>query len=204
MKQLVLKIKSGDRSAFKTLFEHFQNSLYNFLIYKTGDSDLSEDILQETLLKVWQKRDRLDESLSIKSYLFTMANNSAMNYFRHQKVIYAHQAQYQFEDEDRSPEDIFRTKEFYDQVLQAIENLPEKTRITFMMSRFEDLSYKEIAERTDVSIKTVESHIGGPRGERASCRRPCRRRYPTGRACHCRRVPDRRDAAPPSRRHPAR
>ena len=160
LKQLVLKIKSGDRSAFKTLFEHFQNSLYNFLIYKTGDSDLSEDILQETLLKVWQKRNSLDESLSIKSYLFTMANNSAMNHFRHQKVIYAHQAQYQFEDEDRSPEDIFRTKEFYDQVLQAIENLPEKTRITFMMSRFEDLSYKEIAERTDVSIKTVESHIG--------------------------------------------
>ena len=83
-----------------------------------------------------------------------------MNHFRHQKVVYAHQAQYQVESTDRSPEEIMGSNEFSQMVLKAIEELPEKTRITFMLSRFEDLSYKEIAERTEVSIKTVESHIG--------------------------------------------
>ncbi len=160
LKQLVLNIKSGDRSAFGLLFEHFQESVFNFIAYKTGDRDLSEDILQETFLKVWRNREQLDESKSIKSFLFTMANNSAMNHFRHQKVVHSHQAGYRLDLEGRSPQDIVESKEFYEQVLGAIENLPEKTRITFMMSRFEDLSYKEIAERTDVSIKTVESHMG--------------------------------------------
>lgn len=160
LKQLVLSIKSGNRSAFTSLFEHFHQSIFNFIVYKTGDRDLSEDILQETFLKVWRKREELDETRSIKSFLFTMANNSAINHFRHQKVVYSHQANYQLETDDRSLEDIVKSKEFYDQVFGAIEDLPEKTRITFMMSRFEDLSYKEIAERTEVSIKTVESHIG--------------------------------------------
>lgn len=160
LKQLVLRIKSGDRTAFSALFEHFQQSIFNFIVYKTGDNDLSEDILQETFLKIWRNREQLDDTLSIKSYLFTMANNAAMNHFRHQEVVYSHQAKFQCEAEDRSPEDILKSKEFYAQILGAIEKLPEKTRITFMLSRFEDLSYKEITERMDVSIKTVESHMG--------------------------------------------
>lgn len=160
LKQLVLNIQIGDRSAFKDLFEFFHQGIYSFIVFKIGDPTLAEDILQDTFLKLWRNREKLDESLSIKSYLFTMANNAVLNHFRHQKVVYTHQAQYQPETEDRSPEEIAQSEEFTKQLLGSIEQLPEKTRITFMMSRFEDLPYKEIAERTGISIKTVESHIG--------------------------------------------
>lgn len=156
----VLNTKAGDRSAFKHLFDHFQEAIFNFLVYKTGDADLSEDILQDTFLKLWRNREELDEGLSIKSYLFTMANNAALNHFRHQKVVYAHQANYKFDGQSDSPERIAESNEFYDQLLGTIENLPEKTRIAFMMSRFENLTYQEIADRTGVSIKTIETQIG--------------------------------------------
>ncbi|MEQ9423153.1 MAG: RNA polymerase sigma-70 factor [Cyclobacteriaceae bacterium] len=157
---LVARIAFGDKSAFREFFDHFQGPIFNFLVYKLGDQDLAEDMLQETFLKVWKNRENLDQTQSIKSYLFTMANNAVLNHFRHQKVVYAHQAQYRFEATDRSPEEEVQSSEFQNYLLAAIENLPEKTRITFMMSRFENLNYKEISERTDTSIKTVESHIG--------------------------------------------
>ena len=138
LRGLIGRIKLSDRSAFKELFDHFQEGIYHFLVYKTGDQNLAEDILQETFLKVWKNREDLNEENSIKSYLYTMANNAALNYYRHQKVVYAHRAHYKVENEDRSPEKVLESEEFRQVLLSTIEKLPEKTRIAFMMSRFEE------------------------------------------------------------------
>jgi len=148
---------------FKEIFEKYQSDIFNFLNYKTGNIQVAEDILQETFIKLWENRENIKEDLSLKSYLYTIANNMALNYFRHKKIVIKYQVEQQQTEIDHftdSPDRIYEKKELQSQLMSAIEQLPEKTRIVFMLSRFNKLKYNEIAERLEISIKTVESHIG--------------------------------------------
>jgi len=156
-------MKDPNFSKFKKIFDQYQSDIFNFLHYKTGNLQVAEDILQETFIKLWENRDNIKEELSVKSFLYTIANNMALNYFRHKKIVIKYQVEKQQSDLDHfqnSPDRIYEKKELQENLMQAIEQLPEKTRIVFMMSRFNKLKYNEIAERLEISIKTVESHIG--------------------------------------------
>jgi RNA polymerase sigma factor (sigma-70 family) len=86
---LAIRIKASDQAAFEVLFNLFQATIFNFLLFKTKDSSLAEDLLQETFLKVWKNRSTLDEARSLKNYLYTIADNLALNHFRHAKVVAA-------------------------------------------------------------------------------------------------------------------
>ncbi len=161
IKSLARRIKRSDCHAFKTLFEWYQQAIFNFLYYKLGNIQAAEDVLQEVFVKVWENRVQLKEFCSIKSYLFTIANNLALNFIRHHKVV----LKYQMEQNNKSPEEespytAFEIKELRENLMQAVTNLPDHQRIVFMLSRFEELSHKEISERLNISVKTVESHIG--------------------------------------------
>jgi RNA polymerase sigma-70 factor (ECF subfamily) len=161
VKQLARQIKLSDAAAFKTVFELYQEGIFNFAHYKLGNVDAAEDIVQEVFIKLWENRHHLKEDRSLKSYLFTIANNLAMNYLRHSNVVMKFQQELgRSSSMQESPQGVFERKEFHEKLLACIAGLPEKTRIVFMMSRMEQLSYREIAERLDISIKTVESHIG--------------------------------------------
>ena len=158
---LAIRIKASDQAAFEIFFNSFQANIFNFLLFKTKDSSIAEDLLQETFLKVWKNRSTLDEARSLKNYLYTIADNLALNHFRHAKVVAAYQAQVQskmFTSID-NPQFILEEKEWQAALMAAIEALPEKSRIVFLMSRMEDLTYEEIADRLSLSIKTVESHM---------------------------------------------
>ena len=158
---LASRIKASDQAAFEILFNSFQAKIFNFLLFKTKDSDAAEDLLQETFLKVWKNRSTLDETRSIQNYLYTIADNLAHNHFRHAKVVADHSARVEsrmFTIID-NPQFIMEEKEYHLALTAAIEALPEKTRIVFLMSRMEDLTYEEIADRLSLSIKTVESHM---------------------------------------------
>jgi RNA polymerase sigma-70 factor (family 1) len=158
---LVSRIKASDQAAFKTFFNSFQEKIFNFLLFKTKDSYVAEDLLQETFLKVWKNRLNLDETRSLKNYLYTIADNLTHNHFRHAKVVAAHKGRIEskmFATID-NPQFILEEKEWHLALVGAIEALPEKTRIVFLMSRMEDLTYEEIAERLSLSVKTVESHM---------------------------------------------
>jgi len=112
-------------------------------------------------LKVWKNRSTLDETRSLKNYLYTIADNLTHNHFRHAKVVADHKGwvdSKMFSACD-NPQFILEEKEWHLALVAAIEDLPEKTRIVFLMSRMEDLTYEEIADRLSLSIKTVESHM---------------------------------------------
>jgi RNA polymerase sigma-70 factor (ECF subfamily) len=159
--ELIKGIRQSDSASFKTLFELLTKSLHYFIFVKVRNSEAAKDIVQDTFIRIWETRHQLNEDLSLKSYAYKIADNLALNHLRHNKVISNFHQNLELEplNED-TPHTLLESSEFHESFLHAIEQLPTQTRIVFLMSRTENLSYNEIAERLGISIKTVESHIG--------------------------------------------
>ena len=161
LNDLVKRLKASDRDAFKTVFNTWQGIIFNFLLFKTKDESRAEDLLQEVFLKLWNARSRLNENQSLRNYLYTIADNLVLNEIRHDKVVARHKDNTNpvLFTNTENPQFILEEKEWKARLEDAIAALPEKPRIVFLMSRLEDLSYQEIADRLSISIKTVETHM---------------------------------------------
>ncbi len=122
--------------------------------------DLAEDLSQETFVKLWEHRDDIKTN-TLKSYLFTIANNLALNHFKHQKVVLAFRhAQFsQGPSLGNSPQDELELKEFDKRLQQAINELPEKLRIAFLMHRVDKMKHRQIAEVLNLSVKGVQKRV---------------------------------------------
>ncbi|UCD38197.1 MAG: RNA polymerase sigma-70 factor [Fidelibacterota bacterium] len=157
----VERIRAGDAKAFKQLFFSHSESLVNFAFRFVGDQDLAEDIVQEVFLRVWEHRSRLDPAKNIRTYLYTATRNQALNVLRHSDVeresaeVIARMGR-----EVVSSEDQLEQHQIYQEVHRAIDQLPERCRVIFTMSRFDRLTYAEIAEILEISVKTVETQMG--------------------------------------------
>ena len=158
---LIKRIRLSDAAAFKELFDLYHQDVFNFLYYKTGNVEAAEDILQDVFIKIWERKEQLKTETSIKSFLFTIANHAALNFIRHNKIV----MKFQMEELQKpafgeSPHVALERKNQEELLMESISNLPEKPRVTFMMCKFDGLSYKEVASRLNISVKTVEGHIG--------------------------------------------
>ncbi len=158
---LINRIRLSDSAAFKELFDLYHQDIFNFLYYKIGSVEAAEDILQDVFVKIWERRLQLKNETSIKSFLFTIANHTALNFIRHNKIV----MKFQMEEQHKpafceSPQAELERKNQEELLMESILSLPDKPRVTFMMCKFDGLSYKEAAERLNISIKTVEGHIG--------------------------------------------
>ena len=161
--ELIQRIKSSNAEAFEEVFKSYHDELFNFLVYKVGDSQTAEDVLQDVFIKLWENRHQLKTNLSIKAYLYTIAKNLALNYIRHNKVVRKFQQELEMSiSQDQSPtsQSALEFEEFSKNLFEVLEKLPEQQRLIFMMSRQSNLSHKDISERLNISIKTVETHIG--------------------------------------------
>lgn len=157
----IRRLRDSDETAFRMLFEYFQQPIYRFLYFKTGHVQTAEDLLQETFLKVWAHRRNLRENTSVRSFLFTMANRLALNDMRyHRTKALLHPVTDDEFFHTNTPDVKLEETEFQSALQEAVENLPERPRLVFVMSRVDELSYKEIAEHLSISVKTVESHMG--------------------------------------------
>ena len=161
LQQFVVRIKRSDPAAFKIVFDQCHKSIFNFIIFKVRDEQLAEDLLQEVFVRCWNARLRLDENRSIRNYLYTIADNLILNEARHNKVVARQRSEVDLRvsSETDNPQFILEEKEYHVKLQSAIDSLPEKARIVFLMSRLEDLSYQQIADRLSISVKTVESHM---------------------------------------------
>jgi RNA polymerase sigma-70 factor, ECF subfamily len=152
-----------DRNDFKIIFEQFQNDIYKYIYYLTGDNQAAEDILQDVFVKLWENRKSVQIERPIKSYLYTAAKNSSLNYIRHNKVIKKFEQSQKNISPKQSPPSFLsaiENEEFKINYLNAVKELPDQQRTIFMMSRHDNLSYNEISQRLNISTKTVETHIG--------------------------------------------
>lgn len=149
-------------SSFEVIFKENYPGLLLYAKKMTLDEAAAEDIVQEVFFSLWQKRKSLDIRTSLKSYLFSAVLNGCRNRMRHLKVVDQHR-------QSTEKAQLISVINGYDQLVHqevsktidnTIDNLRANTREIFLLSRFEGLKYKEIAETLNISVKTVEKHIG--------------------------------------------
>lgn len=159
-KELIQGLQNGNEIAFESIFRSYYVRLCNYAYSLLEDKDESEEVVQNTFLSVWEKHDSIDISVSLKSYLYRAVHNSCLNRIKHVKVKSAHRESVSKEQNynDDASENLI-SKELEHQIEIAINSLPPKCAMVFRLSRFENLTYPEIAEQMDISVKTVENQM---------------------------------------------
>lgn len=147
--------------AFETLFKCHFKELHSYANTIVKDDVAAEEIIQNLFFKLWEKREDLTIHTSLRAYLYRSTYNESLNYLKHQKVRLKYQkhSEYTMKDDADSLNHL-EAKELERQLHSALNRLPEACRTIFQMSRFEDLKYREIADRLNISIKTVENQMG--------------------------------------------
>jgi RNA polymerase sigma-70 factor (ECF subfamily) len=143
---------------YKQCFDQYFDPLRNYLYYKCGDSDLATDIVQDVFLKVWEKPIDVT-SKTIKSLLYKMVNDAFFDHLRKNKVANKYLSRLDLNLNSNGPDDILEFEELKQQYETSLATLGEKQRCVFLMSRMEDLTYKEIAGRLSISVKAVEKRM---------------------------------------------
>lgn len=144
---------------FKDVFDRFYYPVKNFLYYKLGDVALAEDLVQEVFLKTWEKRDSIRLE-TVKSLLYTIAANLANNHFSSARARFEFELKENLDHPTQeNPHYLLENTEFKTMLEKALAELPEKQRTVFLMSRMDDLTYSEIAERLEISVKAVEKRM---------------------------------------------
>lgn len=148
-----------EENVFTIFFNKNAKSLRNFLLYKFGNEKQAEDITQEAFIKLWQNCKDVPIEKA-KSYVYTIANNATLNIKAHEKVVlnYA-KSKPNSNTTNENPEFLLEEAEFKSKLLNALANLNEIHRVTFLMNRIDGKKYHEIAEELNISIKTVEKRI---------------------------------------------
>jgi RNA polymerase sigma-70 factor (ECF subfamily) len=152
--------------SIEQLFKQYYAFVCNVIRSYVKDKAIAEDIAQELFTELWVKKDQLNIHTSVPAYLRRMAVSRSLNYIRDSK-------KHDWDELDATTEiapglsgqsasaiQHIEEAELKQRIDQAIQNLPEKCRITFLLSRQEEMSYAEIAEHMNISIKTVENQIG--------------------------------------------
>ncbi len=148
------------KTDLKEIYElHFQ-AILNFIYYKTRDMKIAEDLVQDVFVKLWSKRETVRKE-TVKSLLYTIANNMMINHYNHMKVVYAHEADSTRygSNERQTPQFLLEEKEYEEKLNYVINMIPEGSRDVFLMNRIEKMKYDEIAERLSLSVKAVEKRM---------------------------------------------
>ena len=154
------QLRKGEEAAIDVLFRKYYTFLCRVVVRVVKDENVAEDLAQEVFFDLWRKRDTLHINTSLKAYIRRAGVNRSLNYIRDQRLP--------LEDEEKMPDvsarqpnaiDQLETSELKALIDQAIDRLPERCRIVFTLSRFEQLSYKEISDKLGISVKTVENQI---------------------------------------------
>jgi RNA polymerase sigma-70 factor (ECF subfamily) len=150
-------IKNGNEKAFNGAFDLYYTSLCFFTDNILHDFDLSRSVVQQVFVDMWVKREKL-QVVSLKAYLFQSARNAALDVLKHKKAESKYLAMLD-QSEKESMTDWIENAELADRINKAIDKLPEKCRQIFILCRFEELKYAEVAERLNISVKTVEMQV---------------------------------------------
>lgn len=157
---LFRQIQQGDESAFEKFFYLFQPSVFRFLYHYTGDRHTAEDLIQDTFIKFWQVRSTLDPYNSPKSLLFKIARNLALNHIsRKPKHKQISQQDELLVNICLNPEKEYDLIFLMDDFQRAINVLPERCKAIFILSRYENFCYSEIADTLDISLQTVKNQM---------------------------------------------
>jgi len=158
---LVTRIRQNDKDAFKSLYSRYSKRIYFFSLKYLGNNVEAEELVQSVFINVWEKRESLDATNSVKSYIYKASVNYIYNYLKkrsiharyiesqiHKDEIYSNHTDEQvlFNDLERS-------------LNSVIGILPSQQQKIFQLNHYEGLSHKEIALKLDLSVRTVENQM---------------------------------------------
>lgn len=155
---LLKLIKKGNELAFAQLFERYWESLLDNALKVLNDKELAEDVVQEVLTDFWKKSHSIDVK-NIAGYLHQSAKFKAIDQIRKRKVTLENLDYVAAFVGKNSTEELQNQKDLTDLLDTCVNEMPTQCQRVFRMSRYDDLSNKEIAERLDISVRTVENHI---------------------------------------------
>jgi len=155
-------IAESDEMAFEGLFKTYFAELCIYATRFVDDIESAEEIVQDIFFNLWNNRTRLTINTSIKAYLYTTVRNTCLNIIKHKKVENKYREYFsrQLQQDELQEEDWMKGDELHDKITKTIEKLPPERKKVFIMSRFENLKYKEIADELNISVKTVENQMG--------------------------------------------
>lgn len=158
-KELILALKQGDIRAYEELFRRKYDYFLRFAQRILKDLYVAEDILQNVFMKVWDNRQNLDETMSLHNYLFVLTKNQIYSYLRSKKNYLDIEGDESFDLHVSMVEEVLEAKEMGLILNDIIEAMPPQRKTIFKMSRYEQMPDKAIAEKLDLSPRTVEKHI---------------------------------------------
>lgn len=162
-KALLSNLANGEKWAFDQLYHRYWEALFRYVVRVLKDENDTADVLQDTFFKIWEQRERLQHVESVKAYLFTVARNGALRFIalqqNHQRFVASLGAFLNDESYERSAEEALTLNELQMSIDKQITRMPPRMREVFLLSRFENLSNREIATRLNISEHTVKKQI---------------------------------------------
>lgn len=156
-KKFIVRLKKGDEASFRKAYLDYYDKLINIARRFNFTVLTPQDFVQETFLRLYNKRDLLNEEVLFDKQLFTICKNIIINHVnRENKIIQLDPLQFEMEEEDPDTGVFEERKE---KLYSFINQLPEQQQKIFTLHKLENLSYKEIAAITDLSEKTIANHI---------------------------------------------
>lgn len=147
------------KAEFKQLFDSCFDAIRSFIFYRYGNADMASDMAQDVFMRVWEKREQLDNH-NLKSLLYKVANDMVISNYRRDVIrLDFEQSMTHLNDKPLSPEDELAFEELTSSYAKALEQMPETQRVVFLMSRNDELTYSEIAGCLSLSVKAVEKRM---------------------------------------------
>lgn len=183
--RLMLRVRDDDQAAFAALVERYQHRLVGIMGHLVGRPDEAEDLAQEVFLRVYRNRHKYTPRAKFSTWLFTIANNLALNALRdrHRRPVVrlevpdpASSGPWQTEQlvahRDQPPTHQLQQAELADVVRRALDQLNDRQRMAVVLNKFEDMNYAEIAEVMGLTQKAVKSLLSRARARLRECLQP--------------------------------
>lgn len=153
---LVTAVRASDEAAFKSLYYRYYQTMFDFLWRRTRDYEASKDLAQELFIRLWKHRENLDTKQSLRAYLYRIASNLAIDHLRKKE---REQSTFVHDPDIVATTDPDENVDFEANVKAVIRGLPDPLLTVYTLSRDEGLTYPQIAESLEVSVKTVEHRM---------------------------------------------
>ncbi len=157
--QFLRETAEGNEAAFAALFDKYWAGVYSHILSFLKEAVLAEEVTQDIFLKIWEQRKRLPELDSFRNFLFVITRNRIFSELRKKKELPGDPESFILEEPHMIPDRQLGYKEFYRQVMEAIDLLPPQKKRVFTMYRVEQLSRADIVRETGLSYGTVNQYL---------------------------------------------
>ncbi|PXX25406.1 RNA polymerase sigma-70 factor [Arenibacter sp. ARW7G5Y1] len=154
---LISELKNNKEEAFDCIFRRYYKGLCAYATNYVYDLDKAQSLVQDCFIKLWANRDRADSIENLPAYLSQMVRNRCIDHIRQLKSIEKLHEKLELEEFVINAENSLLSREFEEILINAISTLPKKSKMAFEYSRFENLTYKEIGVKMNISSKAVEA-----------------------------------------------